>query len=252
MAKIPRNEAEVLLAHVLKKERSWCIAHANETLDTTHIDQFQKLVERRLSHEPIAYLIGTKEFYGRTFRVTPDTLIPRPATEYLIENVTAFLHHQETEITEADTQVVIATKRFQDADPKYIVDVGTGSGCIAITLALEHPEKKLIATDISAAALEVAKQNAKLHNCAIDFRQGSLLEPVGDIDRPFLLVSNPPYISADEKLMPDVAQYEPHTALFAGDDGSDCLRELVQQAKQHTHCVGIVLECRTEHAILLT
>lgn len=251
-AKIPRNEAEILLAHLVEKERSWLLAHHTEEIDATILNQFQKLVARRLAHEPIAYITGTKEFYGRTFMVTPDVLIPRPATEHLINAIDSFLEHTEKNIIDADTQVIIATKRLQNADPTTIVDIGTGSGCIAITAALAHPSKKIIATDISVNALEVARQNAEAHQVEIDFRVGNLLEPISDVSEPFLLVSNPPYIPKTEKLMPDVEDYEPHQALFSGDDGADLLRLLVVQAALHPKCVGILVECRTEHAILLT
>ncbi len=133
-------------------------------------------------------------------------------------------------------------------DVTTIVDIGTGTGCIAITLALEHPGLHIIATDISEDALVIAKKNAKDLNAAIDFRCETLLDPLKDLSEPFLIVSNPPYIPSKRSVMKDVADYEPHSALFAGSDGLDVLRPLVQQALAHPLCRGIIVECEEEQA----
>lgn len=176
------------------------------------------LIARRARAEPIAYLTGEREFFGRSFRVTPDVLIPRPETELVVEEALACLY-----------------ARLPDPErsrPPVVVDVGTGSGCIAITLTLEFPWARVVATDVSAAALAVAVDNARLLDAAdrVTFRHGPLLagwsEPVD------LIVSNPPYVAASDRgaLPDDVVRYEPATALFGGDDGLDVMRALVPTA----------------------
>ena len=135
----------------------------------------------------------------------------------------------------------------------HIVDIGTGSGCMAITLALELPHARIIATDISPEALDIARRNAAKHGVGerIDFRLGSLLDPIGHLDQPFVIISNPPYIPDSEKLMPDVEEYEPHEALFAGPDGLDVIRPMIEQARSHPWCTGVIAECREDQACSL-
>lgn len=179
---------------------------------------------RRARHEPVAYITGTREFYGRAFHVNPAVLIPRPETEGLIDEA--------------------LTLRREGAQP-VIVDVGTGSGCIAITLALEWPEARVIATDISTAALDVARSNAQtLGATSIEFVQVIAdsffpAQPDG-ID---LIVSNPPYVSSSDcdSLAADVRDYEPHSALFAGGDGLDLIRLLVPAAAKALKRGGMLI-----------
>ncbi len=175
--------------------------------------QMAPLVARRACGEPVAYLIGEREFYGRPFRVTRDVLIPRPETEGVVDAARRCL-------------------ASVSADIPTVVDVGTGSGCLAITVALESPRARVVATDISAPALDVARENARRLGAAdrITFLQGALVANVpGPID---LVVSNPPYVPSGDRayLARDVADFEPATALFAGDDGLDVVRALVPAA----------------------
>lgn len=176
------------------------------------------LLARRARAEPIAYLTGEREFFGRTFRVTPDVLIPRPETELVVEEALACVTKLRTDSA--------------DLPPPLVLDVGTGSGCIAITIALEQPPVRVVGTDISDAALRVAMDNARRLDTAdrVTFRHGPLMvdwkEPAD------LIVSNPPYVAgADRGALPDdVVRYEPATALFGGEDGLDVIRALIPAA----------------------
>ncbi len=261
-------DAEVLLAAILKKDRTWILAHPEHTLTEDDQEKFTEWLERRVKKEPVAYITGVKEFYGRKFAVDPAVLVPRPSTEGLVDIVLSLSPfdraqcdknkkacHGEpgrtmaSEIKKLDNGIIAATIILGDlSDVKTIVDIGTGSGCIAITLALEAPEFKIIATDISSGALAVAKSNALQHGVEIDFREGDLLEPIQNLDSPFLIVSNPPYIPEGDELMADVEKYEPHGALFSGKEGTDILKKLITQAKTHASCRGVVIECREEQA----
>jgi release factor glutamine methyltransferase len=171
------------------------------------------LVARRAAREPVAYLLGEREFYGRTFVVSPAVLIPRPETEDLVDAALALLA--------ADA-----------ARPARVLDIGTGSGCLAITLALERPDIDVIATDVSRDALAMARANAARHgvDARVEFREAAL---AGDlVDAVDLIVTNPPYVPARDRdaLSPDVRDYEPPLALFGGEDGLDVIRALVPHA----------------------
>jgi release factor glutamine methyltransferase len=174
------------------------------------------LLERRARHEPVAYLTGTREFYGRNFAVTPAVLIPRPETELVIEQALERL----------------GVRPGSDTKPLSVADVGTGGGCLAITLAAELPTASVVATDISADALAIARRNADAAGVSarVRFVHGSLFDGAPAIFD--LIVSNPPYVRDDERatLAPDVVDYEPHGALFAGADGLDVVRRLVPEA----------------------
>jgi release factor glutamine methyltransferase len=176
------------------------------------------LIARRARAEPIAYITGEREFYGRTFRVTPDVLIPRPETELVVEEALTCLN---------SVRLDSARQR-----PPLVIDVGTGSGCLAITVALEDPTARVVATDVSEAALAVAAGNADRLGAGdrVTFRHGSLL---AGLDEPVdLIVSNPPYVAtADRATLPsEVARWEPATALFAGPDGLEIIRALIPAA----------------------
>lgn len=252
-ASIAQTDAELLLSHVLHQPRTWILAHADAVLKEEDAKTFIEFCKRRGNHEPFAHITGRKEFFGRVFTVNASTLIPRPATEILIEQTGLILRGEPCErIREADIGIVIYTDIFRHGvKPVMVVDVGTGSGCIAVTLACEHPSLNVIATDISTEALLVAQQNAAMHSVSdrVIFRKGDTLEPVMDLAEPFLLVSNPPYIPDGTALEKDVAVYEPHSALFAGPDGKAVIDKLITQAKAHSSCVGFVIECRTEQAL---
>jgi release factor glutamine methyltransferase len=178
--------------------------------------RYTQLVTRRLAREPVAYITGTREFWGLDFTVTPAVLIPRPETELLVE--------ESLRVLEARPAAAA------DGRPLLAVDVGTGSGCVAISLASERPDLRVIATDISPAAISVARVNAERHHVdsRIEFRLGSFLEPV--TVAPHLIVSNPPYVATTDILLPEVRDHEPAGALYAGPDGLDAIRALVNEA----------------------
>ena len=241
-------DAEVLLAHALGKNRAWLVAHSDEEVDSSLQKTFQEFIARRKADEPVAYIVGSKEFYGREFVVTKDTLIPRPSTEILIDATLDFLLSPKNAEREADSEISIVSRVLQKKRPEVILDVGTGSGCIAITLACEKVSQEIIGIDTSEKALEVAKKNAERlsPNSNIEFVHADGIKFVAAFDQPFLLVSNPPYIPSTVTLEKNVADFEPHAALFAGRDGLDVIRPLVAAAQKNPQCVGLVLECRCD------
>lgn len=246
-ADIDRSDAELLIAFALGRERSWVIAHGDEKLPPERIGTIESLIERRKNREPVALITGSKEFYGRTFRVTKDTLIPRPATEAVVSDALAFLRNETPKTHEIDSGISAYCRRLQDRPAEAILDVGTGSGCIAITLSQEGVRLPIIAIDTSDAAVKVAIGNAKALGAPnVQFVKADGANVVRNFHVPFLLVSNPPYIPADTTLAPDVADYEPHSALFAGKEGLDVILPLLLAARNNTHCVGVVMEMRTE------
>jgi len=211
-APLSRLEARVLLAAAAGRTPEWLIAHGDEPAGETVAERFIRLVDRRVGGEPIAYLTGVREFYGRSFRVTPAVLIPRPETERLVD---------------------VALGRLAGRRGPRVLDLGTGSGAIAVTLALERPDACLVATDCSEDALEVARGNAAALGAGrIAFHAGQWWQalPVGT--PPFdLVASNPPYVAAtDPHLSRGDLRHEPRGALAAGDDGLDALRELTAGA----------------------
>jgi release factor glutamine methyltransferase len=205
----PRLTAEVLLMHAIGCERSWLYAHSGDELREVWWIHYGRYLHERLQGKPTQYITGHQEFYGREFRVTPDVLIPRPETEHVIE---AALPHANA-----------ATR---------IVDVGTGSGAIAITLALET-NARVFAADISAAALRVASENARALGAKLDFVACDLSGAfaAGAFD---LVVSNPPYVPALDRttIQREVRDYEPPVALYGGDDGLEVYRRLVPEARR--------------------
>jgi release factor glutamine methyltransferase len=212
-AESPRLDAEVLLAHVLGWERVALYTHYEEEIGDAGKAQFRALVKSRAEGAPVAYLVGRKEFYSLKFRVSPHVLIPRPDTEFV---VVEFLN------------------AFKDVPNARFVDVGTGSGCIAISCVHSHKTATAIAIDLSSDAIGVAQQNAQSNGVEgrMEFRQGSLLEPVTS-EGPFdAILSNPPYIRSDviPQLEPGVRNYEPHLALDGGPDGLVLVRPLIKQA----------------------
>ena len=214
----PRLCAEILLAHALRCERLRLYTAHEDVPDEAARTTFRELVRAAAAGRPIAYLTGTKEFFSLTFEVSPDVLIPRPETEILVERT-------------------ISLVRRGGVDEPTILDLGTGSGCVAIGLAKHLPTARVLASDISPAALEVAQRNAARHGLTdrIEFRGGDLFAPwqTHDTEPPLLdiIVCNPPYIAADSsEVEPSVRNFEPHTALFAGTDGLDVIRRLVTEA----------------------
>lgn len=247
---LPSIDAELLIACALQKSRTWIAAHSNEELSDQMQSQCESMMRRRREGEPVAYITGEKEFYGRIFHVTPDTLIPRPATELLVENALKLLDGEVVDpVISIDTEIVAWSSIKKDcADVKLVIDVGTGSGCIAITLACERPDLHIVATDISHEALNIAQQNAERHGVddRISFKQGDGFAATGVIAEPFFLISNPPYIPKNILLERDVQDFEPASALFAGEKGTDVLHPLIQEANVHPLCRGWMVECREE------
>ena len=214
-AQTSRRDAETLLAHVLGRERAFVLAHPELELEAGTSAQFAALATRRAAGEPLQYVTGQQEFYGLLLEVTRAVLIPRPETEHLVE------------------QVILWATQFHDARLLRVVDVGTGSGAIAIALATHVAGVHVTAVDVSGEALEVARRNAARHECEsrITFVQSDLLHNVhGLVDA---IVSNPPYVALLDasELQREVREHEPHLALFAGDDGLDVYRRLIPQAQ---------------------
>ncbi len=208
------QDAVVLLMHTLSLPRAALIAHPERPVDREEQAAYQRLVERRLLFEPIQYIAGVTEFYGLTLRVTPAVLIPRPETELLVEAV--------LQAVARDTEM-------------HIVDVGTGSGAIAIALANALPNATLTAVDLSAEALAVARENARTHGVEgrIRFVQSDLLRAVGTQDFPGCIVSNPPYVATADGpgLHPQVRDHEPAGALFSGPSGMEIFERLIPEAR---------------------
>lgn len=211
-SRIARLEARILLAHALAKPRSWLIAHDRDALDPAQITAFHALLERRLNGEPIAYIVGEREFFGHAFKVTPAVLIPRPETELLVE---------------------LALQRLPPNGA--LLDLGAGSGAVALSVALAHPSARVTAVEFSPAALAVAQDNAaRLNTGNVVFRSGSWFGALAQSERFAVIVSNPPYIAAgDAHLGQGDLRFEPPGALAAGPDGLDDIRVIVRGAPEH-------------------
>ncbi|OZA28567.1 MAG: protein-(glutamine-N5) methyltransferase, release factor-specific [Hydrogenophilales bacterium 17-64-11] len=215
-----RLEARVLAAFAWEATPAWLIAHDRDTPTDTQIAAADALLTRRLAGEPIAYLVGAREFYGRPFEVSPAVLIPRPDTELLVE---------------------LALAHMPPSQAVEVLDLGTGSGCIAITLALERPLARVTALDRSPAALAVARRNAARLDAHVEFLSSDWFAALGG--RRFdLIVGNPPYIAAgDPHLGRGDIRFEPLAALAAGGDGLDDLRRLTATACAHLKPGGALL-----------
>ena len=200
----PRLDAELLLAEAMGTDRAALIADPGRELDPEAAGAFRDMARRRAQREPVAYILGRKGFRRLELEVDPRVLVPRPETEHVVEAALALPHGAR------------------------VVDVGTGSGAIALALADERPDLRVLATDSSADALAVARANAARLGIEVELLQGDLLEPVaGPVDA---VVSNPPYVARDDPLPPEVSRYEPAGALYAGDDGLAVLRRLAPAA----------------------
>lgn len=225
--------AELLLMHTLGRDRAWLYAHPEHALDPGAAERYFSMVARRAAGVPTQHLTGRQEFWGLEFEVTPEVLIPRPETEHVVEVALACLGAPDWEARAAG---------MADGDGLLIADVGTGSGCIAVALAHRLPGARFVATDISAAALAVARRNAARHGVAerIEFRESSLLDCFLDSSLAAsppalcfdLVVSNPPYVAvgAREALPREVREHEPAAALFAGETGAELYPPLIEQA----------------------
>ena len=210
----PRLDAEVLLGHLLDKSRLQLYLHFDMPVFQNDLTVLRELIKRRIARTPISYLTNHKEFMSLDFYIDERVLIPRPETEFIVETV------------------LNAT----NSHPQRILEIGTGSGNIAISLAVNMPDCEIIATDISNDALAVAKKNRDTHNCEerITLIQGDLYEPIHSqgTSKFNWIVSNPPYVASVENnnISPDVYKYEPHIALFAGNDGLAIIRKLIAEA----------------------
>lgn len=212
-----RRDAEVLLSHVIKRDRAWIITHQDEVLDDKQQGDFTGSIQRRAKREPLQYIIGNQEFWGHEFIVTPDTLIPRPETELIIE-------------------ATLGTMRDRSRKVK-IIDLCTGTGCLAISLAKELTSAHIIATDTSEKALAVARENTRRHGVVgqIRFLRGDLFEPLEELDirgQVDIIVANPPYVRTGDlpALQPEVRDYEPPVALIAGPEGTEIHQRIIYTA----------------------
>lgn len=205
------NAAFLLLEHVTQKSRASLLAELREPMTEQQMRQFEDLSLELLTGKPIQHIIGQEWFYGRPFSVSKDVLIPRPETEELVQGA---MHR--------------ATKLFGNK-PIRVADIGTGSGAIAVTFQLEYPSAQVTATDISEAALTVARRNAEQNDSQVTFVQGDLTQPLQD-EKWDIVLSNPPYIGVDEAsfMSPTVLDYEPHGALFADENGLVLYRKLAE------------------------
>lgn len=219
--RLPAGEAELLLGHVLHRGPAWLYAHGDHQPDGRARDAFEALVARRVAGEPVAYLTGQRGFWRFELQVGPDTLIPRPETERLVE---------------------LALERMPSDRALHVADLGTGSGAIALALALERPRARVEAVDASKGALAVARANAaRLGVGNIAFRQGSWWQPLAGLAFD-LVASNPPYIAeADPHLAEGDLRHEPRAALASGVDGLDDLRAIVCGASAHLKPAGWLL-----------
>ncbi len=215
----PRLDAELLLARALDVPRSYLFAHPEDTLDIAALERFIDVIARRADGVPLAYITGEKEFWSMTLFVNPGTLVPRPETEILVDQ---------------------ALMRIPRRAALRILDLGTGSGAIALALAKERPLCEITATDVSAQALRTARENAR-HNTLpnIEFAQGSWFEPVKGLNFD-LVVTNPPYVPDED---PDLLslRHEPRSALASGNDGLDAIRHIAAQASTVMNTGGTLL-----------
>ena len=202
-----RLDAEVLARHALGWDRARLVADGRGPMPADVERDFSALIERRATREPVAFIIGRREFWGLDFDVSRDVLIPRPETELIVE--------------------AVCERRDRGLDVRTIVDVGTGSGCLAVALARECPDARVLATDVSPTALAVAARNATRHQVdrRVTLVLGDLLDPVkGPVD---VIVSNPPYVPSGVELSPDIVRFEPSVALYSGHDGLTLVKRLV-------------------------
>jgi release factor glutamine methyltransferase len=223
-----RLDAEVLLSHIMLRDRAWLFTHGYDAIDADTHRVFENAVERRAKREPLQYILVKQEFWGLDFTVTPDVLIPRPETELVVESALTILKSINREVV--------------------IVDLCTGSGCIAISLAKELRTARIVAIDKSDRALHVAKKNAHNHGVSdcISFLEGDLFQPLERLDihgRVDIIVSNPPYVQSGDQgaLQPEVRDFEPAMALFAGPLGTELHRKIISGAPAYLKQRGALI-----------
>jgi release factor glutamine methyltransferase len=230
--------AELLLLSVIGRDRTWIYSHPEEPVPESSVKKYSALLARRVAGEPTQHLTGKQEFWGLEFEVTPEVLIPRPETEHTIEVALDRL---------AVREIRAGRPARLTGEEISLVDLGTGSGCIAIALAKELPAATVYATDISPAALKVARRNAARLGYAdrIHFLEGNLFDAFSDSASPAfdLVISNPPYVSRRDasSLSIEVREHEPEVALYGGEEGFEFYSELVGQAKHHVKPQGLLV-----------
>ncbi|HPO16769.1 MAG TPA: peptide chain release factor N(5)-glutamine methyltransferase [Candidatus Hydrogenedentes bacterium] len=221
ISETPRLDAEILLAHALGYSRAQLLARLR---DEMLVSDFEPLLTRRLNHEPIAYITGHWEFFSLEFLVRPPVLVPRPETEHLVETALKFLSHGTTETS-------------------TVLDIGTGTGCVAVAIAKNAVKAHVTAIDIRPEALELARENARKHAVEIDFYEGDLFEAFRGIPKTFdVIVSNPPYVEEGEweRLSPVIRKHEDPGALLAGPDGLTVIRRIVSASSEYLHAGGLI------------
>jgi len=216
-------DARLLAQHVLGWTTERFLTEGHAQAPDGFVPQYETLVERRVTREPLAYIVGAREFWGLELEVTPDVLIPRPATELIVEAMLELFLERDA--------------------PLRVADICTGCGCVAVAIAHERPAARIVAADISSAALDVARRNAARHRVIdrVSFRQGDLLHGIeGTFDA---IVANPPYVvdGARPALQPEVRDYEPAVALFGGREGLDLVTRLVAEAPKHLRSGGFLV-----------
>lgn len=222
-----RLDAEVLLGHVLNRDRAWLIAHYPDRISDTETRYYERLIERRAVREPLQYITAEQEFWGLDLLVTPDVLIPRPETELVVENALSCL---------------------RNAKEPVVIDLCTGSGCIAICLACELPGAGIFATDRSVEALTVARTNAQRHGVEkrIRFIEGDLFGPlnVADMDGSVsVITANPPYVRSGDlaTLQPEVRDFEPEMALVSGPSGTEVAERIIVESPRYLRSGGTLV-----------
>lgn len=223
-----RRDAEVLLCWTAGKNRAWLLTHIREALAADQEQVFRQAVERRAKREPLQHITGVQEFWGLEFIVNSDVLIPRPETELVIETVLSRTHDR--------------------AGRHSVIDLCTGSGCIAVSLAKELPDARVFATDKSPAALTTARTNAQRHGVSdrIRFFEGDLFRPLDELDiagQIDIIVANPPYVSRSDEpsLQPEVREYEPALALFTGRGGTEVHERIIGEARRFLRNPGMLV-----------
>lgn len=218
----PELEASLLLGEATGKPRTYFIAWPERELSSTHLHRFNKLLSRRLEGMPVAYILGRREFWSLELQVTPDTLIPRPETELLVE---------------------LALEHIPESESWSVLDLGTGSGAIAAAIASERPDCSIVATDYNPETLEIAKANFKqLRLDNVTTKTGNWYQALADTEKFNLIISNPPYIgNNDPHLHAGDLPHEPQQALVSGKDGLDDIRLITAGAQEHLHPSGLLM-----------
>lgn len=233
-----RLDAVMIIGHVLNRSREWLLAHDDALVSSEDSRRVEELALRRTKREPLAYIMGYKEFYGRRFMVTSDVLIPRPESEVMIDMLSDV-------VARGNTQTIGDTAKCNYSSRAYrLIDVGTGSGCLGITAKLERPELNVTLSDISDKALEIARKNAEQLSADVGLVRSNLMENVsGKFD---IILANLPYVNPNWDYLSPELKYEPDLALYASDDGLALIYKLINQAPAHlARCGYIILEMDT-------